>query len=359
MKYQYWLSNIKGLWSGKKLLFMKNNISAEELYYIEEKNLRKISGLTENDISAILESKRTWDIDGCWNELALSGYGFVSIEDGAFPRRLREIVDPPYALYYKGRLPEDKAVSAAIVGARGRSAYGETIAKEIGKRLAENGVNVISGMARGIDRDGHMGALDGGGRTYAVLGCGVDVCYPRENRFLYEKIPETGGIISEYPMGTAPLPAYFPQRNRIISGLSDITVVVEARLKSGSLITADYALEQGKDVYVVPGRVSDPLSQGCNALIKQGAVILNDLDEFIKEIGISGENDYVQMDFRKNLLEKQEALVYSLLDFCPIGIGTLMEKLPYQLSELLVILESLESKGLVRENIPNYFIRLV
>ncbi len=359
MKYQYWLSNINGIWSGKKLLFIKNNISAEELYYIEEKNLRKIRGLTENDITAILESKKTWDIDGCWNELAMAGFDFVSIENEAYPRRLREIADPPYSLCYKGQLPEDKTLSVAIVGARGRSAYGESVAKEIGKRLAQNGVNVISGMARGIDRDGHMGALDGGGATYAVLGCGADMCYPRENRFLYDRIPASGGIISEYPLGTAPLPAYFPQRNRIISGLSDATVVVEARLKSGSLITADYALEQGKDVYVVPGRVSDPLSQGCNALIRQGAVILNDLDEFIKEIGISEKNDYVQMDFRKNLLEKQEALVYSLLDFCPIGIGTLMEKLPYQLSELLMILESLESKGLVRENIPNYFIRVI
>ncbi len=359
MKYQYWLSNINGIWSGKKLLFIKNNISAEELYYIEEKNLRKIRGLTENDIAAILESKKTWDIDGCWNELAMAGFGFVSIEDEAYPGRLREIADPPYSLCYKGQLPEDKTLSVAIVGARGRSAYGESVAKEIGKRLAQNGVNVISGMARGIDRDGHMGALDGGGATYAVLGCGADMCYPRENRFLYDRIPASGGIISEYPLRTAPLPAYFPQRNRIISGLSDATVVVEARLKSGSLITADYALEQGKDVYVVPGRVSDTLSQGCNALIRQGAVILNDLDEFIKEIGISEKNDYVQMDFRKNLLEKQEALVYSLLDFCPIGIGTLMEKLPYQLSELLTILESLESKGLVRENIPNYFIRVI
>lgn len=359
MKYQYWLSNIKGLWSGKKLLFIKNNISAQELYYIEEKTLRKISGLTEADITAIINSRNEWDADEKWNQFVMSGYGFVSIEDKAFPKRLREIADPPYSLCYKGKLPDDKSKSVAIVGARGRSAYGESIAKKIGRRLAENGVNVISGMARGIDRDGHMGAIDGKGQTYAVLGCGADQCYPRENRFLYEKIPEAGGIISEYSMGTSPLPAYFPQRNRIISGLSDATVVVEARLKSGSLITADYALEQGKDVYVVPGRVSDPLSQGCNALIKQGAMILNDLDEFIKELGISDDNEYVQMDFRKNLLEKPEALVYSLLDFCPIGIGTLMEKLPYQLSELLTILESLESKGLVRENVPNYFVRLL
>ena len=357
MKYKYWLSNIFGLWNGKKIIFRKNDISAEELYYMEENSIRKICGLTEKDIDIILKSKMEWDIDEKWGQFSMSGYSFISVEDKAYPERLRKIIDLPYSLYYKGSLPDNRKTSVAIVGARGRSAYGESVAKDIGKRLAKSGINVISGMARGIDRDSHMGAIDGDGSTYAVLGCGVDKCYPRENKFLYDSLPEKGGIISEYPLNTEPLPLYFPQRNRIISGLSDAVVVVEARLKSGSLITADYALEQGKDVYVVPGRVCDPLSQGCNALIKQGANILNDLEEFVKEVAGSNSNEYVQMDFRKNLLEKEESLVYSLLDFRPIGIGTLMEKLPYQLSELLTILESLEGKGFIRETIPNYFVR--
>ena len=357
MKYKYWLSNIYGLWNGKKIIFRKNDISAEELYYMEENSIRKINGLTEKDIEIILKSRIEWEIDEKWGQFSMSGYSFISVEDKVYPERLRKIIDPPYSLYYKGSLPDNRKASVAIVGARGRSAYGESVAKDIGRRLAKSGINVISGMARGIDRDSHMGAIDGDGSTYAVLGCGVNKCYPRENKFLYDLLPEKGGIISEYPLNTEPLPIYFPQRNRIISGLSDVVVVVEARLKSGSLITADYALEQGKDVYVVPGRVCDSLSQGCNALIKQGANILNDLEEFVKEVTDSNSNEYVQMDFRKNLLEKEESLVYSLLDFRPIGIGTLMEKLPYQLSELLTILESLEGKGFIRETIPNYFVR--
>lgn len=357
MKYKYWLANINGLWNGKRLLLYRNHISAEQLYYIEEKELENITGLTVEDIEAIKRSKDIWDIDKEWTDFCLTGFGFVTIEDNEYPIKLREIFDPPYCLFYKGNLPKPDKKTIAIVGARGRSAYGESVAKEIAKRLAVLNVDVISGMARGIDRDGHLGAIDGGGNTFAVLGCGIDVCYPVENKFLYDKIPNHGGIISEYPLNTPPLSINFPRRNRIISGLSDGVIVVEAKIKSGSLITADYALEQGKDIYVVPGRITDTLSQGCNALVKQGACIISSIDEFINELCDLETKYCVQMDFRKNILEKQESLVYSLLDFRPIGIGTIMETLPFQLSELLTILEQLESKGFIRETIPNYYVR--
>ena len=157
--------------------------------------------------------------------------------------------------------------------------------------------------------------------------------------------------------GTDPQKMFFPMRNRIISGLSDIVVIVEAKKRSGSLITADFAMEQGKDVYVIPGRITDTLSYGCNSLIKQGAGITYNIDEFVSDITMTGFTECTQMDFRKNILDKKEALVYSLLDFCPIAIGTLSQKVPYELSELFEVLEDLIQKGFVKETIPNYYIR--
>ena len=218
------------------------------------------------------------------------------------------------------------------------------MAKVLAAALSRQGIQIISGMARGIDRDAHMGCLEAGGNTYAVLGSGADTCYPKENRFLYDKIKVFGGIISELMPGTDPQKMFFPMRNRIISGLSDIVVIVEAKKRSGSLITADFAMEQGKDVYVIPGRITDTLSYGCNSLIKQGAGIIYNIDEFVSDITMTGFTECTQMDFRKNLLDKKEALVYSLLDFCPIAIGTLSQKVPYELSELFEVLENLIQK---------------
>ena len=286
-----------------------------------------------------------------------SGAGFVSWEDDAYPGKLKTIAHAPYALYYVGKLPDEKRKRVAIVGARGRSAYGSQVAGKLAKCLAEANVDVISGMALGIDTDSHYGALDGKGDTYAVLGCGVDVCYPKSNQRLYEKIATCGGILSEYALHTPPLPRYFPQRNRIIAGLADYTVVIEARLKSGSLITADYAMEQGREVYALPGRITDELSQGCNSLIQQGAGVLHNIDDFLKTMELDSAFCMEQMDFKKNLLEKDESLVYSLFDFHPLGVGTMVERSPYTLSQLLDILERLENKGFIKENIPNYYIK--
>ena len=218
---------------------------------------------------------------------------------------------------------------------------------------------MISGMAYGIDTDGHKGALDGGGQTFAVLGCGADVCYPKRNAYLYEKIQKEGGILSEFAPKTQPLPAYFPQRNRIIAGLSDYTVVIEARLKSGSLITADYAVEQGREVYALPGRVTDALSQGCNALIQQGAGVITSVEEFLGELHLDTGNTVSQTNFHKLLLEKDEVLVYALFDLRPIGLGTMVEKSPFGLAELLDILERLEQKGFIKETIPNFYVKTI
>lgn len=201
-----------------------------------------------------------------------------------FPLRLEGLSDVPEGLYCIGSLPDDNIPSVAVVGARSCSSYGRKTAFALGKFLAEHGVQVISGMAMGIDSSAQEGALAAGGKTFAVLGCGVDVCYPRTSYAVYDALAVRGGIIAEVEPGTKPLAYNFPRRNRIISALSDIVIVVEAREKSGSLITVDCALEQGRTVYAVPGRVGDRLSDGCNFLIAQGAGILWSFEAVMEEL---------------------------------------------------------------------------
>ena len=357
MKYAYWLHNIPGFGNAKIRSLYHEVGSAEELYHLPLAQIKSLMGIREEEAKLIHASQRKWDVDKEWFHLMEQGIGFVSLEQPEFPEKVRHIHNPPYALYYVGKLPEENRKTVAIVGARTRSAYGSQVATELGKTLAQNGVQVVSGLARGIDRDGHQGALDGGGDTYAVLGCGVDICYPNENKYLYNKMIETGGVISEYPPGTKPVPGQFPARNRIIAGLCECIVVVEAKEKSGSLITADFAMEEGRDIYAVPGRICDALSQGCNRLIKQGAGALINIDDFLSDLDVLSEINYTQMDFRKNLLEKDERLVYSLTDFRPIGVSTLVEKTGISISRLLEIVEKLESLGLIKETFTNYYIR--
>lgn len=357
MKYAYWLHNISGIGNGKIRMLYQVASCAEEIYHLPLSLLRKVPGITEEDIKAFQKSQKKWDVDKEWFSLMEKGIGFVCLEQEEFPEKVRHIPNPPYALYYVGKLPCETRKCVAIVGARARSAYGSQVAAELGKALAQNGIQVISGLARGIDRDAHQGAIDGNGETFAVLGNGVDICYPKENKYLYQTMIETGGVISEYPPGTQPVAKQFPARNRIIAGFCDCLVVVEAREKSGSLITADFAMEQGRDVYAVPGRISDTLSQGCNRLIKQGAGALISIEDFMSDLEVLSQIHYTQMDFRKNLLEKDESLVYSLTDFRPIGVATLVDKTGISISRLLEILNKLESLGLIKETFTNYYIR--
>ncbi len=209
---------------------------------------------------------------------------YIRRNSSLYPQRFEGIADSPSALYYIGDLPDDSVPSVAIVGARSCSSYGRKTAFTLGRVMAENGIQVISGMAMGIDSTAQEGALSAGGKTYAVLGCGVDICYPRTSYAIYEALRKRGGILSEFEPGTPPLAHHFPQRNRIISALSDIVIVVEAREKSGSLITVDCALEQGRTVYAVPGRMGDKLSDGCNYLIAQGAGIVWSPEAVLDEI---------------------------------------------------------------------------
>ena len=216
----------------------------------------------------------------------LSEIRLIRKGDDGYPPCFLNYPRMPGSIYVRGRLPDPSVKTVAIVGARNCTSYGRNQAEYFGRTFAQHGIQVISGMAYGIDSWGQKGALDGGGKVWSVLGTGVDVCYPRQNYPLYRRIiREGGGIISEYPPGTLPDAWHFPIRNRIISALSDVVLVVEARLKSGSLITADYAMEQGKSIYAVPGRNGDTTSEGCNRLIAQGAGIAWVPEAILEELG--------------------------------------------------------------------------
>ena len=296
-KYLCWLAGIRGIGRKKKLsllqaageanLFsMEAGITLQEkdpgaaarmLYTAPEKELRFLWGEagtktygSHKEWQALLNARRQ-EPDRVEEELARAGIGFVSALEEGFPEKLREIPDPPFGIYFKGSMPSEEEPAAAIIGARLASGYGREQARRFGRRIGARGIAVISGMARGIDGIAQKAALDAGGKSYAVLGCGVDICYPEENRELYERLPQQGGVLSEYPPGMLPIAKLFPPRNRIISGLSDLVLVIQARKQSGTLITVDMALEQGREVYALPGRVSDALSDGCNRLIRQGA----------------------------------------------------------------------------------------
>ena len=281
----------------------------------------------------------------------------LTIEDSNFPDRLRKLSGMPKKLYYIGNLPDPKKPAAAVVGARMCSPYGRCQAFKYARTMASYGVQIISGMARGIDAEGHKGALDTDTPTFAVLGSGVDVCYPNSNRWLYQRILEKGGgIISELPPGSPPVNWAFPARNRIISGLAEVVVIAEAKKKSGSLITAEHALEQGKDIYVFPGRTTDALSYGCNTLIQQGAGIILSVEEFLKQLPYNATQSLQMGKNKKQCLAKEESLVYSCLSMEPKNIEKIAEETGLGISATAGILLGLLAKGLVFESFRNYYI---
>lgn len=358
-KYAYWLSSVCTYGVQKRLLCTCT--CAEEVYKMTEKQLETFGssfGIRREYIENMIESKKKWDLDREWELLAQANISFVSMEDANYPSKLRNLADAPYALFYRGKLPEDSGMSMAIVGARMCSEYGRGMAKEIAQELAAHDVSVISGMARGIDAAGHRGALLSGGDTYAVLGSGVDVCYPNYHKQLYYEIIQQGGVLSEYLPGTKPMSWNFPRRNRMISALSDVVLVIEAKKKSGSLITADFALEQGKDVYALPGRVTDALSAGCNRLIAQGAGPILSVEDLLEELSLlplMASQNHEKLKSKKLPLEKDELLVYGCLGLLPLRLEHILEKTGLNIQTASCILASLQQKGLIEEIYKNYY----
>lgn len=359
MQYEYWFATIVPLSDRKKYLLKKDIGSAERLFYIEETKLNEIPFLSETDIHTIMQARNVSRLEGALEELKQKNIEFIPCFSECFPKKLLEIPDPPYALYVKGNLPPEDKLAVAIVGARQCTPYGEKYALEYGQKLAEQGIPVISGLARGIDGTGQRGALMGHCKTFAVLGCGPDICYPKEHQGLYRDILEQGGgILSEFVPGTNPLPQNFPRRNRIISGLADVVLVIEAREKSGSLITADMALEQGRDVYALPGPVSSALSQGCNHLIKQGAGILLSPEILLEDMGITPLPISRKVNKNEKMLEYDENMLYSRLGLYPKKLSQLADETKMPPKQLMECLVSLELNGYIREISKNHYVKI-
>ena len=276
LKFWLWLTELPGLTNQTRLALLRHFPTPEDVYYADPAEVLLTEGITREQ-AELLEDKDCAAAEKVLADCGELGLHIVTISDAAYPNRLRNIFDPPCLLYVRGRLPAfDDEAAVAVVGTRDCTPYGVSCAEKLGFGLAAGGALVVSGLARGIDSAALRGALRGGGTVTAVLGNGLDVVYPRENRYLYEDIAASGALLSEYPPGTPPEGRHFPVRNRIMSGLSLATLVVEAPERSGALITAGTALEQGRDVFAVPGPIDAPASVGCNRLIRDGAGLVTD-----------------------------------------------------------------------------------
>jgi DNA processing protein len=297
-------------------------------------------------------------VERLFEEFLKSEARVITFYDHEYPSWLKNIYDPPFVLFYRGKFPKEEDICVGMVGSRKATAYGRLMAETLAQGLAEKGVWVVSGMARGIDTFSHQGCLKAGGRTIAVLGSGIDVIYPRENRGLYEKIITSGLVVSEFPLGTPPLPQNFPARNRIISGLSRGVIVVEAAEKSGSLITVDFALEQGRDVFALPGPVTSPLSRGTHKLIRQGAKLVETADDILEEYfeNYSGEVEKEKQGFDLFTFSQRERDILELLLTGSIHFDDLVRQSGLNPAELASLLTQWEIKGLVKQTPGKYYI---
>jgi len=347
--FMYWLSTLYMLGSRKQNLLLSHFGSAEAAFYASEEGYRAVPGFTEANMRIVRKNRDRALVQLGFDNLLGMGINYTHLGQADYPDLLAEIPDPPVGLFYLGEIPGGSLPRAAIIGSRRCSEYGLQTARRFGAALSRRGVVVVSGMARGIDSMAHRGAIDGEGFTMAVLGCGVDICYPPENRALRDDIAENGCVISEYPPGVNPHPSYFPARNRIISGLSQVLVVAEAGKKSGTLITVDQALEQGRDVMAVPGNITNKYSDGTNSLIKQGAEPACSHEDVMQMLGMVGKIEAKKFKESRPHIASDEKLVYDVLAFEPFTFDEIMLKTNSQHQTIQYILTMLEIKGYAKK----------
>jgi len=332
----------------------------EKILQARLSDLMNIDGVREEVARKIVAKEFVADPVKTLRRLEALDIRISTFADPSYPAALREIHDPPMVLYMKGGDIPSKAVYVAVVGSRNPTPYGLKAAEKIGQGLARRGIGVASGMARGIDAAAHWGCLGGRGFTTAVLGTGLDIIYPPSNKKLFEQIIEKGVAISEFPLGTPPEPKHFPIRNRIISGLSRGVVVVEATKKSGSLITASLALEQGREVFAVPGSIDSFKSVGCHFLIKQGARLVENSDDILDELGLNYAHASKTDTFKENPLppmEGTEKAIYDIIGDYPVHIDQIAREGRLEPGEVSNVLTRMELKGMVRQLPGKMFVR--
>ena len=367
IKYWLGLGQVKGVGNVTYKTLIDEFHDPETVFEAPLKRLEEIPGIGKKT-AANIKNFKEWD----WVEKEIGliekqDIVFLTLRHSDFPNSRLSIPNPPPYLYVKGTIYKKDENAIAVVGTRVPTQYGISAAEGISRELAGSGITIVSGMARGIDAAAHRGALAANGRTIAVLGSGIDVIYPSDNKKLYEQIISNGAVVSEFPIGMSPLAENFPQRNRIISGLVKGVLVVEASEKSGSLITAGLALDYGRDVFALPGNITSFKSKGANKLIKQGAKLVEDARDILEELSISGTGmtgaglkpvPAVPDSLRKIQadLSSEEEKIMSLLDE-PSFIDTIIQRSGLPAQKISALLLNMELKGLVQQQAGKQFIR--
>ncbi len=342
----------------------------ERAWRASQRELGSTEGISKTLSEKIVQKRSSLDPDELWKALTDAGISLLLRVDELYPDALKEIYDPPPVLYYLGDVELLQTISVAMVGSRRHTRYGAKIARKLAAELVSAGLTVTSGMARGIDTCAHRGALEAEGKTVAVMGCGLDLCYPPENKDLKKRIQQDGLAVSEFPPGVPPAPLHFPRRNRIISGLSRGTVVVEAGLKSGALITAEFALEQGREVFAVPGSIESPYSRGCHKILREGAKLVETVADILEEIafpvsgcqsrGAGGREHAAQEGFSPEQLSfrSEEMQLLEVVQYEPVSLEELAGFVQIPLPRLNHLLLELEMKGLIEQLPGKNFVRI-
>lgn len=345
----YWLgfNLVRGIGAVRMRALIQHFGSAAAAWKASAEELRT-AGLGPKTVTRLLTVRGEVDVAALWSQADSQGIRVLTSEDQDYPARLKEIEQPPPVLFVRGAWLAEDEISVAIVGTRRVTAYGRQVTDQLAAGLASRGVTIVSGLARGVDEIAHSSALAAGGRTVAVLGSGVDNIYPPENRGLADTISANGALMSDYPMGTPPEGSNFPARNRIISGLTMATIVIEAGEKSGALITAGFAAEQGRDVFAVPGSILAPQSKGTNRLIQDGAQPLLTPDDVLQGLRLesAGEQRAARRTFAADSSEQQ---VLDALGNEPLHVDEMQSRTGLPAERISAVLVMMELKGMVRQ----------
>lgn len=368
LKSVYFLTQVNKLGNVKIKSILNHFELPEDLFKCGENEFRRIPGIDSNITEEIFSTKKEKDrifrvFDQIIGKSEKSSVKIISILDIEFPENLKRIYDSPVLLYYKGKLTDKDKYSLSIVGTRNPTEYGKYNCEKFTEQISNLNIPVISGFARGIDTIVHKTCLKNNNMTYAVFGCGIDVVYPYENSKLYKELIEKGALISEFPLGAKPDKMNFPRRNRIISGISLGTLVIESGIKGGALLTAEIAVDQDKEVFAVPGYINSKQSEGTNELIKRGqAKLVTNIEDIIEELEIKLRpvlnNEHKEItEISLSDLNESELKIYSILDYEPIHIDEINEKTNLTISDCLVNLLTLEFKSLVKQIPGKYFLK--
>ncbi|MGE5582313.1 MAG: DNA-processing protein DprA [Bacillota bacterium] len=356
LKYWLWWNRVPGIGPIRFYKLLEVYGSMADAWRAPLRDLKAVVG--EKALAGLIETRKTWDPEQEFNKVAHLGFRIYCHPDPGYPPILKKIADPPPVLYAWGGFEYGDDIAVAIIGTRNPTPVGAFNARDLAAQLTRQGLTIISGMARGIDSEAHKGAIQASGRTIAVLGCGLDIPYPPENEPLMEQIAGSGVVISEFPLGTKPLAQNFPARNRIISGLSLGVVVVEAAKDSGSLITAGFALEQGREVFAVPGSIGNEGSKGPHKLIRQGAKLVETYQDILNELSIPQLSDAEIVSSGYTPANEMEARIITAMNREPLHIDQILRRSGLASAQVNAALVQLELKGAVKRFPGQMYLRI-